>query len=38
MPFSFFLEDIGDEWMWMRGEKAVKEQALLVLQEICLAC
>lgn len=36
MAFSFLLDDVGDELMWMR-EGAVKEQALLKLHEIFLA-
>lgn len=33
MLFSFFLEGVGDELMWMKGEKGVKDQALLVLRK-----
>jgi len=37
MAFSFLLDDVGEEFTWMRRERIVNEQALLMLHEICLA-
>lgn len=37
MAFSLPLDDVGEELTWIRRERAIKEQTLSILHEICLA-